>query len=102
GLGGILPDPEDPGFKHIILKPNIVAGLDQFEAKFQSPQGEIVSRWETDADGTILYQARIPSNSTATLFLDVDTVKFQGDTLSFSEVFTKELSPGTYIFEVKR
>lgn len=24
GLGGIFPDPEQPGFKHIILRPNFV------------------------------------------------------------------------------
>ncbi len=102
GLGGILPDPEKPGFKHIILKPNLVAGLDQFEAKFQSPHGEIISSWDTNTDGTVKYEVRIPNNSTATLYLDVDTVEFQGEAISFTNVFTKELNPGVYRFVVTR
>ena len=46
GLGGIFPDPENPGFKNIILKPNIVSGFEHFEASHKSPYGEIVSYME--------------------------------------------------------
>lgn len=102
GLGGILTDPKSPGFKHIILKPNLVEDLDHFEAKFQSPQGEIISRWETNANGTLKYEVQIPNNSTATLYLDADKVEFEGEAVSFKDVFTKELSPGTYSFWVVR
>lgn len=102
GLGGILPDPEAPGFKHIILKPNLVEDLDHFEAKFQSPQGEIVSRWETNADGTVKYEVHIPNNSTATVYLDVEKIEFEGKPVSFEGIFSKELSPGTYSFLVQR
>ena len=46
GLGGIFPDPENPGFKHILLRPNFPSGLNEFEARYQSPYGEICSKWE--------------------------------------------------------
>ncbi len=33
GLAGIFPDENQPGFKNVILKPNFVSGLKQFEAR---------------------------------------------------------------------
>lgn len=45
-LGGLYPDSSMPGFKHIMLRPNFVAGLDAFEASHISPYGEIVSSWK--------------------------------------------------------
>lgn len=102
GLGGILPDSKAPGFKHVILKPNIVKALDKFEAKFQSPQGEIISRWETTPNGIVHYEVQVPNNSTATLYLDVDTVEFQGKSMTFDDVFNIELNPGVYQFSIQR
>lgn len=102
GLGGILPDTEAPGFKHIKLKPNLVEDLEEFEAKFQSPQGEIISAWETNSDGSVNYKVRIPNNSTATLYLDVDKVEFMGEVISFDKIFIMELEPGDYNFLVHR
>ncbi|MCD8193957.1 MAG: glycoside hydrolase family 78 protein [Tannerellaceae bacterium] len=68
GLGGIFPDPAQPGFKHIILRPNFVKELKHFEAQHESPYGQIVSRWEWKGN-TVTYQVTIPANSTATLYL---------------------------------
>ena len=44
GLGGIFPDPQQPGFKHILLRPNFPSDLKQFEARHRSPYGEIQSQ----------------------------------------------------------
>lgn len=68
GLGGIFPDENIPGFKHIIFKPNFVDGLNSFEAKHKSPYGEIVSGWERK-NGKILYKVTIPPNSNASLYI---------------------------------
>lgn len=73
GLGGIFPDPAQPGFKHIILRPNFVKELNQFEAKHKSPYGQIVSNWEWKKKN-IIYTIEIPANSSATLYLP-DNVK---------------------------
>ena len=70
-LGGIFPDPENPGFKNIILKPNFVSQLEHFEASHTGPYGKIVSKWKRDGS-KILYDLTIPANSSATLFLDSD------------------------------
>jgi alpha-L-rhamnosidase len=71
GLGGIFPDPAQPGFRHIILRPNMPDELDHFEATFQSPYGLIVSAWKREKKH-IVYQVTVPANSTATLSLPDD------------------------------
>ena len=67
GLGGIYPDPEYPGFKHILLRPSFPAGLDRFEAAHRSPYGEIRSGWERKGN-TIIYKVTVPPNATATFY----------------------------------
>jgi len=69
GLGGIFPDASQPGFKHIILRPNFVKELEHFEAQHDSPYGKIVSKWEWKNKGSLIYQITVPANSTATLHL---------------------------------
>lgn len=73
GLGGIFPDSSQPGFKHIILRPNFVSDLKHFEAKHNSPYGTIVSNWEYKKN-KVTYNVVIPPNSSATLYLP-DNVK---------------------------
>jgi len=68
GLGGIYPDSTKPGFQHILLRPNIVAGLDSFTVGHQGPYGEISSGW-SHVGSTLTYSAIIPSGSSATLTL---------------------------------
>ncbi len=90
GLGGIYPDETQPGFKHILLKPNFVKGLDSFEASHRSPYGKIVSKWER-SDNQIKYTVMIPENSSATLYFP-DNVK-SGP--------IQKLNSGTHVFTVK-
>jgi alpha-L-rhamnosidase len=68
-LGGIHPDPENPGFKNILLQPNFVTGLNYASVSYESPHGLIVSDWKRTKKKTIIYQVTIPANSTATLSL---------------------------------
>lgn len=90
GLGGIFPDPQQPGFKHILLRPNFPSDLNQFEAKYNSPYGEINSKWERKKK-TIVYSVKIPANSSATLYLP-ENVKGER---------TMELEAGKHTFELK-
>lgn len=73
-LGGIKPDPQNPGFKNVILTPKIVNGLDNFHACFNGPYGKISSYWER-CNGDIEYTVEIPPNSSAELILDSANVK---------------------------
>jgi alpha-L-rhamnosidase len=84
GLGGIKPDPTRPGFKKILLEPHFVAGLDQFEATYESRYGKIISSWKRSGN-KIVYTVVIPPNTTARIRLNRDI----------------EVAAGRYEFEVK-
>jgi alpha-L-rhamnosidase len=68
GLAGINPDPDNPGFKHVIIKPNVVDELDFAKAKYESMYGEISSFWEYN-DGRFNLEVKIPANTTATVYI---------------------------------
>lgn len=68
-LGGIKPDPSQPGFRNVLLQPHFVQGLDSFEARHQTPYGEIISSW-IKINNEIHYTVLVPPNSTATLDLN--------------------------------
>lgn len=68
GLGGINPDPEKPGFKHSIIKPNLVNEIDFVNTKFNSVYGEIRSDWKLE-NGEFKLQVSIPPNTTASVYI---------------------------------
>jgi len=63
-LGGINPDPGNPGFKNILLRPSFPATLSHFKAVHDSPYGRIVSDWTRNRKGIVI-NITIPANSTA-------------------------------------
>jgi alpha-L-rhamnosidase len=65
-LAGIKADPAQPGFKHIIMKPNPVNGLTYAKATHESPYGLISSEWHK-AGSQFDWQIEIPANTTATV-----------------------------------
>lgn len=73
-LAGIAADPEQPGFKHIIMKPQPPMELDFARATHRSPYGLISSAWRKEADfqkGNIrfVWQIEVPPNTTATAYV---------------------------------
>lgn len=90
GIGGIYPDELKPGFKHIRLEPNFPTELTHFEAKHDSPQGEIVSSWKRKGK-RLTYTVKVPANSTATLSFPSNV----------KDARTIELEAGEYTFELR-
>lgn len=68
GLGGIFPDPNQPGFKNVLLKPSFVSSLDGVDVSHQSPYGKITSAW-AHKKKAVLYTVTIPANSTASFYV---------------------------------
>jgi alpha-L-rhamnosidase len=66
-IGGILPDKDQPGFKHIVLKPIFPANLQQSEVSHNSPYGKIISKWKKNKK-TVTYDILIPANANATFY----------------------------------
>jgi alpha-L-rhamnosidase len=67
-LAGIKSDPEQPGFKHIIMRPEPVGDLRFVKASHRSPYGLIVSDWQKQ-DGLFRWKVTIPANTTATVYV---------------------------------
>lgn len=68
GLAGIVPDETGPGFKRIILRPQVVGDLTWVEAHHDSPHGRIESRWRAEG-GRFDWEVAVPPNTTATVFV---------------------------------
>jgi hypothetical protein len=71
GLAGICPDPEQPGFKHAILMPQIPTGLTNVRAEYNSVYGKIASEWRVDED-SFHWRVAIPANTRATVHVPCD------------------------------
>ena len=112
GLAGIKPDPNNVGFKNILLEPHFVEGLNAFEASFIAPTGTIESSWKKEnnkkENNKIIYQVTIPPNSTATLLLKLKQGQRLLQNQKLVPVFSKEtenyytlpLVSGKYTFDI--
>jgi alpha-L-rhamnosidase len=110
-LAGIQPDPACPGFKHVILDPDIPSELKYVRGTFKSRFGLIASEWKKEK-GKLLWNVTVPPNSTATIHIpafSAESVTEGGKPLAKAEgvKFTKmkngravcELQPGAYRFD---
>ena len=102
-LAGINFDPEQPGFKHIILCPQPVGDLTFVNASVQSIHGKIVSHWRRE-NGAFHWQVTIPANTTATVHLptgNADSVSESGEALDRTEgVRILEMRDNRLVLEV--
>ena len=74
-VAGISTDPDRPGFKHIVMKPDFtVDEMDDIKASYRSIYGNIVSRWNKK-NGKLYWHIEIPANTTAEVHLPDGTVK---------------------------
>ncbi len=67
-LAGINPDPTSPGFRHVIINPQPVAGLTFAKASYDSIRGRIVTDWKHE-NGVFTLHLTIPANTKATVRL---------------------------------
>ncbi len=111
-LGGISPDPDNPGFERFFLAPATPRGLEHVNSTYQSPFGPIVSNWKQEGPGSYRYEMDIPSETTAMVRLKVnasqtiDVVKksdnqFDPDMIAGLQSGHFELNEGSYIITVK-
>ena len=73
-LAGIKPDPAQPGFKHILMKPTPVGDLNFVKATHNSPYGLISSEWHRDGN-KFDWQIEIPANTTATVYVPATSLE---------------------------
>jgi alpha-L-rhamnosidase len=69
-VAGIEVDPEQPGYKHILLQPHPGGNLSSVRARLASPHGEIASAWRSGVR-RFDWEVIVPANTTATAGLPV-------------------------------
>ena len=106
---GITADPEVGGYQHFVLQPTVGGTFTDVKGSHASVYGEIVSGW-TAKDGVMTsYDAVVPANTSATLYLPAEgevvlpetgvvlTGSAEHNALATQQL---ELSAGTYHFEI--
>lgn len=96
---GIEIDPVQPGYKHIILRPQPGGGLTHACGKLKTLYGELVSQWKL-ANDTFDWTIVVPPNTTATAHLPMNgarSVTMNGASVSGA---VHEIDAGKYKFVV--
>jgi len=69
-VAGIEIDPQQPGYKHTLLRPQPGGGLTHANASLKTLYGELRSDWTLDG-GKFEWHVRIPANTTASAYVPV-------------------------------
>ena len=72
-MAGINYSESSPGFKEIVLAPQIDQAIKKVEASYESSYGTIISNYEV-ANGTLTYDCKIPCNTTASIKLEIEDI----------------------------
>jgi alpha-L-rhamnosidase len=112
-IGGIRPDMSAPGFKKIIINPNIIGDLTWNKTSYNSLYGKIISNWELTSNNACKMTVRIPCNTSAEIYLPsrdignifengkpIKTVKQLKFLRTDNEKMVFEAGSGIYDFEV--
>lgn len=67
-VAGMDIDPQNPGYKHILLAPHPGGGLTNADATYTSIYGKIRSAWKLEGKA-LVYEVTVPANTTATVTL---------------------------------
>jgi len=110
-MAGIKSDPENPGFKKIIMKPDFNAGLTYVNASYESIYGTIKSNWKKNKNA-LEWKVVIPVNSSAVVYLPtanassvmVNNQKLEKSSASYkteNNGIAVTLPSGVYVLNVK-
>jgi alpha-L-rhamnosidase len=99
-VAGIGPDPADPGFKSIVLKPHPGGEMNDVSASFKSPHGRVASKWKIE-NGRFRFTVTVPANSRARIYVPSKNGALKQDGEFISEV-GREKGPGYSYLLVER
>lgn len=83
-LAGINPDPEQPGFRHVIIRPLSVKDLQRASATIATLYGPVTSAWEQKEKDLVL-EVSLPPNTTATVILPATNAQSVSATGAFRQ-----------------
>ncbi len=113
-IAGIDIDPNNPGYKNIIVNPFPTKELKFAKADYHSIYGEISSSWKTE-NGSFVLDVQVPANTTADIFLptgvkeniyesgkQIDSIKEIKFVAIVNGKAILHIGSGQYHFEVKQ
>jgi len=113
-IGGIKPDENGPGFKHVIIDPRPVGDLTWAKTRYDTIRGPVTSDWRIE-DGRFRLHVEIPANTTALVRLparDGAPILENGKPIDASQgvrlvkhdggLAELEIASGKYDFEAQR
>ncbi|HEX9309891.1 MAG TPA: glycoside hydrolase family 78 protein [Gemmatimonadaceae bacterium] len=95
-VAGLNIDPAQPGYKHVVLRPQPGGGFTYATASLQTPYGEAASGWKLDGN-RLRITALIPANTSATVHLPgarVEQVRENGSALPSTSGVTRATQSG--------
>ncbi len=88
-LGGIQMRPATVGYRHILIAPEMVAGLHWVEASVRTIRGTVATSW-VDAPGMVSLDVTIPANSDAEIVIPLE------HQMTMQEVTVRESGRGVW------
>jgi alpha-L-rhamnosidase len=67
-LAGLAPDRNRPGYRHVVLAPKPVTGIDWARASVDSDFGTTAISWQIESDGSLSADVEIPPGASGTFF----------------------------------
>ena len=98
-ISGFDIDPENPGYKHAVLRPQPGGGLTHASASLDTAYGELSSAWRFD-DGAWHCVVVVPPNATATAYVPGVGTHIRLDD-AVVEGTQHSLAAGRHVFEVR-
>ncbi len=101
-IAGINPDPAQPGYKHIIIKPHVLGDMTWARAEHRSMYGPVRSAWRIE-DGHLILDVSIPPNTTATVYVPARDPRnvTQGGGPGAGGVESIGVEPGRAVFAIQ-
>jgi len=104
-VAGIDIDPENPGYKHILLTPHPGGGLSYARAEMNTLYGKVSSSWKFENDDFV-YEVEIPANTSASITLPntrtrlvkMDGLPLKAENIQSSDNLQVNLGSGKYMF----
>jgi len=68
-VAGLRPDPDDPGYHHVLVEPRPGGGLTHASAALDTGYGTVEVAWQLDEAGELRLTVALPPNTSATVSL---------------------------------
>ncbi len=94
-VGGIRPDENFPGYRRVIIAPQIPAGITWAKTSKETPYGTVVVNWEMK-DETLHMELMIPPGCTASLELPDHIRNYKMNGKKYAAKYSKEIPSGKH------